>query len=55
MVYSKAPDGSGIGFGTIRYTSENKPLALTLLMHIQNNRIVELQTGQVVDTTGREK
>lgn len=55
MVYSKAPDGSGIGFGTIRYTFENKPLALTLLMHIQNNRIVELQTGQVVDTTGREK
>lgn len=55
IVYSKAPDGTGIGFGTIHFTFENKPIALTLLMHIQDGKIIELQTGQVVDTTGRGK
>lgn len=55
FVYSKAPDGTGLGFGTIHYTFEHKKMALTLLMHIQDGKIVELQTGQVVDTTGRGK
>jgi len=55
FVYSKSPDGSGLGFGTIKYKLDKQDLTLTLLMHIQNNKIIELQTGRVVDTTGKEK
>lgn len=55
FIYSKSPDGSGLGFGTIKYQLAKQKLTLTLLMHIQDDKIVSLQTGKVVDTTGKGK
>ncbi|WP_349585175.1 hypothetical protein [Leuconostoc citreum] len=54
IVYSKAADGSGLGFGTVKYQLGKEEISTTLLMHIENGKITELQTGAVKDTTGRK-
>lgn len=54
IVYSKSADGTGLGFGTVHYRLDNKETSVTLLMHIENGKITELQTGAVKDTSGRK-
>ncbi|KAA8358034.1 hypothetical protein FE407_08485 [Leuconostoc carnosum] len=54
IVYSKAADGSGLGFGTVKYQLGKEETSTTLLMHIENGKITELQTGAVKDTSGRK-
>lgn len=54
IVYSNAADGSGLGFGTVKYKLGKEETSTTLLMHIENGKITELQTGAVKDTSGRK-
>jgi len=54
IVYSTAADGSGLGFGTVKYQLGKTETSTTLLMHIENGKITELQTGAVKDTSGRK-
>lgn len=51
IVYSKSADGTGFGFGTVNYQQDQKETSITLLMHIEDGKITELQTGTVKDTS----
>ncbi|MCK8605669.1 hypothetical protein LNP18_06075 [Leuconostoc citreum] len=52
LVYSKSADGSGVGFGTITYTQSGHKQHITLLLQINQQKITEIQVGQVRDTSG---
>lgn len=53
IIYSESADGTGLGFGEVNYQQGRNPRHITLLMHIKNGKIIDLQTGTVKDTSGR--
>ncbi|MCK8605724.1 hypothetical protein LNP18_06350 [Leuconostoc citreum] len=52
LTYFKNADNTGVGFGTITYRQAGKEQSITVLMQIKNNKISEIQVGQVRDTSG---
>ncbi|WP_349550054.1 hypothetical protein [Leuconostoc pseudomesenteroides] len=55
--YTKNPDGTGYGLGTLVYqfSSQTKPQHLTVFMTIKDGRVTEIQTGQLQDEKGGVK